>query len=113
MPQNSILEVIAMAMTFIGDFVSLTAVVTSGLILLYSGFSALRKKGSPPRPLTNFWATAIATTVLGIMGMVAKNATNSNALPNGFLFDFSNLTIVLLLGAASFMLVTAVILSRS
>jgi len=105
--QLPVWDIIRNAATFVNDLISLAAVLSSGMIFvggLIRGITGNR----PPR-WTQRWEAALMSITFGGIGLIAKIG---DTLPNGIVFQFSNLTVALLLFLSILLIVCAFIAPR-
>jgi hypothetical protein len=108
MQQQTVWSIIGMVCALISDFASLVAFIFSGLIFVITIIKGFTKKDIfRTRRLLE---PVILGLLIGCVGFIAKLFDNS--LPNGFIFQFDQTVIGMLLFISILMLASSIVLSR-
>jgi hypothetical protein len=108
MEQPTVWSILGMVSSLVKDIASIIALVSSGLIFILTLISGFTKKRL--KRMGGLWESAILGLLFGIVGFTAK--LFDITMPNGFVFQFSQPIIGIMLFISLLMLVSSAVLSR-
>ena len=108
MEQTTVWSILGMVSSLVKDIAAIVALVSSALIFILTLISAFTKKRI--KRMGGLWESAILGLLFGIGGFIAK--LFDNTMPNGFVFQFNQTIIGMLLFISLLMIASSVVLSR-